>query len=114
MRWFCNIALAVMFLRFVLSCSIHGWPTADSPGLALDDEEMRLGSTPPSCHNRCNECNPCMAVQVPTLPAHDGFVEPSSQSSIPTDTLSSSIGNLYSNYKPLAWKCECRDHLFNP
>ncbi|TKY60260.1 EPIDERMAL PATTERNING FACTOR protein 1 [Spatholobus suberectus] len=30
-----------------------------------------LGSIPPSCHNKCNDCHPCMAVQVPTLPSHD-------------------------------------------
>ncbi|XP_060970279.1 EPIDERMAL PATTERNING FACTOR-like protein 1 isoform X1 [Cannabis sativa] len=35
------------------------------------EEKSRLGSTPPSCHNKCNTCHPCMAVQVPSLPSHE-------------------------------------------
>lgn len=80
----------------------------------LLEEKSRLGSMPPSCHNKCNECHPCMAVQVPTLPGHErvepgltrsttmGFFDPAYQ------------GNRYSNYKPLGWKCHCGDHFFNP
>ncbi|KAL3527629.1 hypothetical protein ACH5RR_012285 [Cinchona calisaya] len=37
----------------------------------LVEEKTRLGSTPPSCHNKCNNCHPCMAVQVPTTPSHN-------------------------------------------
>ncbi|CAM9004201.1 unnamed protein product [Rhodiola kirilowii] len=35
------------------------------------EQKTRLGSTPPSCHSKCNGCHPCFAVQVPTLPSHD-------------------------------------------
>ncbi|KAF7834431.1 EPIDERMAL PATTERNING FACTOR-like protein 1 [Senna tora] len=82
----------------------------------LLEQKTRLGSIPPSCHNKCNECHPCMAVQVPTLPSHDrlkpglartaplGFLDPAYQGS----------NNRYSNYKPLGWKCHCGDHFFNP
>ncbi|CAJ1855285.1 unnamed protein product [Sphenostylis stenocarpa] len=34
-------------------------------------EKNRLGSVPPTCHNKCNQCHPCMAVQVPSLGSHD-------------------------------------------
>lgn len=75
------------------------------------EEKIRLGSVPPSCHNRCNDCSPCTPVQVPTMPTgaqartrarpvlvnHPAFSQYSS-----------------GNYKPLGWKCRCGDRLFNP
>ncbi|XVF59005.1 hypothetical protein PTKIN_Ptkin07bG0239000 [Pterospermum kingtungense] len=73
-------------------------PNPSARGLSLE-EKTRLGSTPPSCHNKCNGCHPCMAVQVPTVPSLHPF-QPS--------------GNQYSNYKPLGWKCCCGDHFYNP
>ncbi|KAJ0098253.1 hypothetical protein Patl1_28216 [Pistacia atlantica] len=44
-----------------------------------------------------------MAVQVPTLPGQKFF-----------DPSSSLLGNKYSNYKPLGWKCRCNGHFYNP
>ncbi|XP_066323706.1 EPIDERMAL PATTERNING FACTOR-like protein 3 [Miscanthus floridulus] len=60
-------------------------------GGAGAEEKARLGSRPPSCRGKCNECSPCAAVQVPALA---------------TTTLS--------NYKPMGWKCQCRDRLYQP
>lgn len=80
----------------------------------LFEENSRLGSTPPSCHNKCNECHPCMAVQVPTLPGNDP-VRPGLTRTNPMVYIDPSLqGNRYSNYKPLGWKCQCRDHFYNP
>ena len=81
----------------------------------LFEEKNRLGSIPPSCHNKCNECHPCMAVQVPTLPNHDP-VQPdlTKTSAMEGSFRTSLLGNRYSNYKPLGWKCHCGDHFFNP
>ncbi|KAL5556273.1 hypothetical protein UlMin_038509 [Ulmus minor] len=72
----------------------------------LFEEKTRLGSTPPSCHNKCNSCHPCMAVQVPTLPRP---AQPGSTRTVFFFDLSK-----YSNYKPLGWKCRCGNHFFNP
>ncbi|KAI3665086.1 hypothetical protein L6452_43704 [Arctium lappa] len=81
----------------------------------LYEEKTRLGSTPPSCHNKCNLCHPCMAVQVPTLP---GVRQPRTTAAMEyygrRTTPSSSGNNRYSNYKPLGWKCRCGGHLYNP
>ncbi|KAI3867652.1 hypothetical protein MKX03_036562 [Papaver bracteatum] len=53
-----------------------------------------LGSRPPSCVHRCEGCNPCGAIQVPTR----------------TDQL-----NLqYANYEPEDWKCKCGNAFFDP
>ncbi|URE07561.1 EPIDERMAL PATTERNING FACTOR-like protein 1 [Musa troglodytarum] len=60
----------------------------------LVEDKARLGSAPPNCHNRCNECTPCTAVPDPTAPDR------------PKDK--------HSNYKPLGWKCRCGDNLYNP
>ncbi|KAH7652819.1 hypothetical protein IHE45_19G042200 [Dioscorea alata] len=69
----------------------------------VQERKFRIGSTPPSCHNRCNSCSPCMAVQVPTLPVRSSSGAPLRASYI-----------MYSNYKPLGWKCQCGNQLFNP
>ncbi|KAL6993163.1 hypothetical protein U1Q18_011280 [Sarracenia purpurea var. burkii] len=95
---------------------IHG---VDSS--SLSEDKTRLGSTPPSCHNKCNQCHPCLAVQVPTLPSHDRFQPGVNHRAMPrptefSDSSSSSLlsSTKYSNYKPLGWKCRCRDNFFNP
>ncbi|CAA0838165.1 EPIDERMAL PATTERNING FACTOR-like protein 1 [Striga hermonthica] len=79
--------------------------------------KARLGSTPPSCHNKCNQCHPCMAVQVPTMPGHER-VEPGREKLADyfdaPPAPPSSAGNRYSNYKPLGWKCRCGGHFYNP
>ncbi|PON47639.1 EPIDERMAL PATTERNING FACTOR-like protein [Parasponia andersonii] len=77
----------------------------------LHEDKTRLGSTPPSCHNKCNTCHPCMAVQVPTLPSREP-VRPGLTRTVP-DVFLDSV-NKYFDYKPLGWKCRCGDHLFNP
>lgn len=77
----------------------------------LMEEKTKLGSMPPNCYNKCNQCHPCMAAQVPTTPSHHQ-VKPTSKrvKNIPMEYGS----NRYSNYKPLEWKCRCNDHFYNP
>ncbi|XP_058078015.1 EPIDERMAL PATTERNING FACTOR-like protein 1 [Magnolia sinica] len=110
----CITALVLASVYLILpASSLDQWP-APAPQVSLSDEKTRLGSTPPSCHSRCNDCNPCMAVQVPTIPAHSRG-GPGLGNAFPLDMSSSSlISNKYSNYKPLGWKCRCGDRLFNP
>lgn len=72
------------------------------------EDMTRLGSIPPSCRNKCNACNPCKAIQVPTLPNHDQVHKISRRSS-PTEA-----SKKYTNYKPIGWKCKCGNRLFNP
>ncbi|XP_010519406.1 PREDICTED: EPIDERMAL PATTERNING FACTOR-like protein 1 [Tarenaya hassleriana] len=87
---------------------------------ALFEGKTRIGSTPPSCHNRCSGCHPCMAVQVPTLPSHvdaraaDELIRPPPGQDRVSDTSSAAGVNQYSNYKPMGWKCHCNGHLYNP
>ncbi|GAA0150164.1 hypothetical protein Leryth_006442 [Lithospermum erythrorhizon] len=81
----------------------------------LVEEKTRLGSTPPSCHNKCNQCHPCMAVQVPTMPSHNRLPPLYGRSKNLLDYYySSPSSNRYSNYKPLGWKCRCDGHIYNP
>ncbi|KAI3451168.1 hypothetical protein Pfo_007833 [Paulownia fortunei] len=108
------VLVAIFFLLSPSYCLNHKQPSDTFKGLVVA-EKTRLGSTPPSCHNKCNQCHPCMAVQVPTLPSHNR-VQPSSYQEKPLDYDSSpsSAGNRYSNYKPLGWKCRCDGHFYNP
>ncbi|KAJ8544030.1 hypothetical protein K7X08_025648 [Anisodus acutangulus] len=113
--------IALFFILILLSPSYclyhHKHKSQHSTKDLLVEEKTRLGSTPPSCYNKCNQCHPCMAVQVPTTPSHHR-VEPSRVKDMPMesfDSSSPSIGaNMYSNYKPLGWKCRCDNHFYNP
>ncbi|KAK7311120.1 hypothetical protein RJT34_09042 [Clitoria ternatea] len=112
-----TILLIIVLLHHLL-CPVscfnqpqHAIPPRD----LLSEEKNRIGSIPPTCHNKCNQCHPCMAVQVPTLPSH----EPVHQGDLSTITSAMEgffdiQGNRYSNYKPLSWKCHCGNHFFNP
>lgn len=78
-----------------------------------EGDKIRLGSTPPSCHNRCNACNPCKAIQIPTVPVPIGQVARLGvENRRPLDQQAYSQYN--SNYKPLEWKCSCGARIFNP
>jgi len=74
----------------------------------LAEDKSRLGSTPPSCHNRCSACNPCMPVQVTTAP------ELGRAARVTDDTVTVAGFSRYSNYKPLGWKCRCDGRLYDP
>ncbi|WJX39726.1 hypothetical protein P8452_27246 [Trifolium repens] len=57
-----------MFILHLLLCPVSCFNQAQSaipPRGLLFEEKNRLGSAPPTCHNKCNQCHPCMAVQVP-------------------------------------------------
>ncbi|KAK4366971.1 hypothetical protein RND71_014851 [Anisodus tanguticus] len=113
--------IALFFLLIFLSPSYclyhHKHKSQDYTKGLLGEKKTRLGSIPPSCYNKCNQCHPCMAVQVPTTLSHHP-VEPSRVKDMPMeyfDSSSPSIGaNRYSNYKPLGWKCRCDNHFYNP
>ncbi|KAL5705205.1 hypothetical protein ACHQM5_023541 [Ranunculus cassubicifolius] len=104
-------------LVFVLHLLYFLQPSSALPQGRLTDEKMRLGSTPPSCYNRCRDCHPCMAVQVPTTPIQQpgmGRVPPPIKEDEDEESFPTTISTKYTNYKPLGWKCRCGNHLFNP
>ncbi|XP_042495349.1 EPIDERMAL PATTERNING FACTOR-like protein 1 [Macadamia integrifolia] len=113
-----TLVIFVTLLHLLLSpasCVSQQLPSLAPQGLLIEDK-TRLGSTPPSCRNKCNECHPCIAVQVPTIPSHDR-VQPGLRRAKPVDLLVSSPSKddvKYSNYKPVGWKCRCGNLLFNP
>ncbi|KAL6552159.1 hypothetical protein OROGR_008313 [Orobanche gracilis] len=91
------ILLSSFFLLSPSYCLNHKHHSDTFRGfVVVAAEKARLGSMPPSCHNKCNQCHPCMAVEVPTLPSHDR-VQPSSERQKPLDYFdsspSSSAGN---------------------
>lgn len=69
------------------------WRPIVKPRENKEREEMerrrRIGSKPPSCEKKCYGCEPCEAVQVPTI------------SSIPH------LSPHYANYQPEGWRCHC-------
>ncbi|KAL3630194.1 hypothetical protein CASFOL_023178 [Castilleja foliolosa] len=88
---------ALFALLFLVSFSYslnHKQPLDNFRGFVAAAEKTRLGSTPPSCYSKCNECHPCMAVQVPTLPSHNR-VEPSSSQEKPLGYFGSSSRELW-------------------
>ncbi|KAJ8500718.1 hypothetical protein OPV22_011270 [Ensete ventricosum] len=107
-----GLLLALLHLPLPVSC-VDKSLLASPEGMPVEDK-IRLGSTPPSCHNRCDLCNPCTAVQVPTLPVQSTPVRSRVRKVRPSDDDPFSYGNQYSNYKPLGWRCSCGNRLYNP
>ncbi|XP_017972392.1 PREDICTED: EPIDERMAL PATTERNING FACTOR-like protein 1 [Theobroma cacao] len=121
----CNLASSFPFLSgfgfwlFALplqqgAASLGQLQPPNSPRGLSFEEKTRLGSTPPSCHNKCNGCHPCMAVQVPTLPSHERFQPGLTKGITNSMQFLDPSGNQYSNYKPLGWKCRCGKNFYNP
>ncbi|XP_062220960.1 EPIDERMAL PATTERNING FACTOR-like protein 1 [Phragmites australis] len=98
--------LAAVLLSFLLVVATSIRTTTFSSSQNLVEDKSRLGSTPPSCHNRCSACNPCTPVQVTTVPR-------SSRSARVADDVVTGFSR-YSNYKPLGWKCRCDGRLYDP
>ncbi|KAJ7278576.1 hypothetical protein O6H91_Y384500 [Diphasiastrum complanatum] len=73
----------------------------------LFDTSAQIGSRPPSCQNKCNACNPCLAIQVPTPQRRRSDQDP-------TAAGAGQIMGEFSNYKPEGWKCKCGSRFFNP
>ncbi|KAL9304351.1 hypothetical protein ACSQ67_021614 [Phaseolus vulgaris] len=61
------------------------------------DGVSKIGSSPPSCENKCYGCVPCEAIQVPS-----------------TSTRRSHLGIQYANYEPESWKCKCGPSFYSP
>ncbi|XVF17287.1 hypothetical protein REPUB_Repub10bG0106800 [Reevesia pubescens] len=109
-----TLVISLCFLLPSPASSLRQLQPPNSPRGLSFEEKTRLGSTPPSCHNKCNGCHPCMAVQVPTLPSHDRFQPGLNKAITSSMQFFAPSGNRYSNYKPLGWKCRCGDHFYNP
>ncbi|XP_050382271.1 polygalacturonase [Argentina anserina] len=76
--------------------------TSSTSGVANTNEiasfrgGSKIGSSPPSCENKCYGCTPCEAIQVPTTKKQNHFrVE-------------------YANYEPEGWKCKCGPFFYSP
>ncbi|MCD9637794.1 hypothetical protein HAX54_021297 [Datura stramonium] len=113
-----EIVIAILLLSPISYSLNPKHETLDSTRDVLVEEKSRLGSMPPSCYNKCNQCHPCMAVQVPSHNVVDssGGVTRTQAKSMDTveSSLSSAESSRYSNYKPLGWKCRCGGHFYNP
>ncbi|CAH2053769.1 unnamed protein product, partial [Thlaspi arvense] len=62
---------------------------SDNKEIEEMERRRRIGSKPPSCEKKCYGCEPCEAVQVPTI------------SSVPH------LSPHYANYQPEGWRCHC-------
>ncbi|XP_049404215.1 EPIDERMAL PATTERNING FACTOR-like protein 1 isoform X2 [Solanum stenotomum] len=64
-----EIVIAFLILLVLLSPNSYSLnpnykhETLDSTKDVLVEEKSRLGSMPPSCYNKCNQCHPCRAIQ---------------------------------------------------
>ncbi|KAH7279045.1 hypothetical protein KP509_37G002900 [Ceratopteris richardii] len=74
----------------------------------------RMGSRPPFCSNKCKECSPCEAVQLPT-PFRPYKNRPAKKGANRAASDDRPLFHLdYANYQPEGWKCRCGSFIFNP
>ncbi|KAL1317083.1 hypothetical protein AAHE18_15G111100 [Arachis hypogaea] len=92
--------LVLLLILTHATCLIHCrvLPSSPSPSLApapgsvVGGAKPRWGSIPATCHSKCNQCRPCVRVEV----------------SIKTLTMQQN------EYYPIAWKCMCHNTIFSP
>ncbi|KAK9726937.1 hypothetical protein RND81_05G247100 [Saponaria officinalis] len=108
---FCITLFMQILTLFPVTCS-RLLPPHHSPGIRVSDESVEAsyslmqekegsyrgrveaGSRPPNCEHKCDGCNPCIAIQVPTITSHFGIQ--------------------FANYEPESWKCKCGPTVFSP
>ncbi|BAU00841.1 EPIDERMAL PATTERNING FACTOR-like protein [Vigna angularis] len=100
------IAFHILLILLNHACLLHSrnLPTSPSPapaGIAparsLNPHEgrkanPRLGSFPATCQTKCNQCKPCVPVEV---------------------TIKTTAEE-ENQYYPIAWKCMCQSNIFSP
>nr|KYP47779.1 hypothetical protein KK1_030543 [Cajanus cajan] len=96
-----------LIIIFILNhtCLVHSRNMATSPSPApesiapasLSPQEERkgnprLGSFPATCQTKCNQCKPCVPVEVTIRTMEEEE----------------------NQYYPIAWKCMCQSNIFSP
>lgn len=71
--------------------AVNGNGNGDEKGYKI---LSKLGSIPPNCAQKCRDCKPCVAVQVPKTKGR--------------------LGVQYANYEPEGWLCKCGTSFFSP
>ncbi|XP_044502737.1 EPIDERMAL PATTERNING FACTOR-like protein 8 isoform X2 [Mangifera indica] len=95
-------AAFIFLLSFLSPKSVSGEVSDDDKNFF----EMKLGSSPPACANKCFNCRPCMA----TLVLIDDSKKP------PRAALNNIDLQDYieSYYYAQVWKCKCGDKIYDP
>ncbi|KAJ0007365.1 hypothetical protein Pint_30114 [Pistacia integerrima] len=65
--------------------------------------EMKIGSSPPTCANKCFDCRPCTATLVRI---NDGQIR---SREAPNHDLQD-----YNSYYAQVWKCKCGNNIYDP
>ncbi|WRX15594.1 hypothetical protein QQP08_008081 [Theobroma cacao] len=92
-----NISITLLLTILISSSSVHSRKLAGSPSpspinLELIARMRRPGSLPLACHSKCNQCKPCMPVEVSIRAAE--FQE--------------------HEYYPQVWQCICQENIYPP
>ncbi|XP_023548448.1 EPIDERMAL PATTERNING FACTOR-like protein 1 [Cucurbita pepo subsp. pepo] len=95
------IVLAVFFFIFFFFSAVP----PKSVGLILE-ENMKIGSRPPGCVNKCMSCRPCMAAAAAVVPVHK-------MKGKAFNAIASSREEVGSYYL-LSWKCQCGNKIYQP
>ncbi|KAL5547833.1 hypothetical protein UlMin_003064 [Ulmus minor] len=95
------VLISIFSLTFFPSNSAGLILGADDNDEGLNKEmKVVLGSRPPRCVNKCLNCGPCSATLVTSQQHKNGF--------------GASPHEHDQRYYLLAWKCKCRNKLFQP
>ncbi|KAM1650673.1 hypothetical protein EV1_003279 [Malus domestica] len=108
-----NLLFALLLTMLISSRLVHSGHFTSSPSLSpspspavgnptANDHEpskgkgtvnkLRRGSFPATCRSKCDECEPCMPVQVSVR----------------------AMSSEENEYYPQVWKCVCGDSIFSP
>ncbi|MED6199453.1 hypothetical protein PIB30_076119 [Stylosanthes scabra] len=101
--------LTVLFIFSLLSILL---PTSDGSSVLIFNKsimvESKVGSSPPTCVNKCMNCKPCMATLVSS-----NNNDPIGKNKKKDHFIKSSHGD-DDTYYLLHWKCKCGNKLYQP
>ncbi|XP_047179008.1 EPIDERMAL PATTERNING FACTOR-like protein 1 [Vigna umbellata] len=107
-----NVLLLILFCTLIFSsgaASIKDSEIGENLVSSTDRPKMLIGSSPPTCISRCNNCTPCKPILVPLPPpvpqqTHSTFEQPHTAFQRPDDF----------GPETVIWKCTCGGKLYNP
>ncbi|QCD88225.1 hypothetical protein DEO72_LG3g2773 [Vigna unguiculata] len=97
-----NVFFLCLFCTLIFSSHVSSTKGFDDVIAGSEIGGSVIGSTPPSCNSRCENCTPCTPILVPKSP--------------PAHPLTHSASDPHVDLDPEAavWKCTCGGKLYDP
>ncbi|WVZ02934.1 hypothetical protein V8G54_023740 [Vigna mungo] len=102
-----NVLLLIFFCTLIFSSSAAS--IKEKLVSSTGRPKILVGSSPPTCISRCNNCTPCKPIVVPLPPPVPAQTHSTSEQPNTAFQRSDDFGP-----QVVVWKCTCGGKLYNP